>query len=180
MQPRPLFLRTSGSSGVPKALLLEGNGQLSCNPKKKKKKKNSGHTLPSRLVHEGDASFLIGHPLHVVMSPWWFSVTVDGRTLSSRLVHEWNASFLFGHLCRACLLALLGVAFFFFFFFFVGKLFITSVKHTCSERTTRAIFSLCVDQQQANQTTCKTADKTPARRVSLSSKTSQLHRPYRR
>ena len=71
---------------------------------------NSGHTLPSRLVHEGDASFLIGHPLHVVMSPWWFSVTVDGRTLSSRLVHECNASFLFGHLCRACLLALLGVA----------------------------------------------------------------------
>ena len=35
MQPRPLFLRTSGSSGVPKALLLEGNGQLSCNPKKR-------------------------------------------------------------------------------------------------------------------------------------------------
>ena len=34
------------------------------------------------------------------------------------------------------------------------------------------MFSLCVDQQQANQTTCKTADKTPARRVSLSSKTS--------
>ena len=61
---------------------------------------------------------------------------------------------------------------FFFFFFLVGKLFITSVKHTCSERTTRAMFSLCVDQQQANQTTCKTADKTPARRVSLSSKTS--------
>ena len=39
MQPRPLFLRTSGSSGVPKALLLEGNGQLSCNPTKNKKKK---------------------------------------------------------------------------------------------------------------------------------------------
>ena len=35
-------------------------------------------------------------------------------------------------------------------FFWVGKLFITSVKHTCSERTTRAMFSLCVDQQQAN------------------------------
>ena len=46
------------------------------------------------------------------------------------------------------------------------------MKHTCSERTTRAMFSLCVDQQQANQTTCKTADKTYARRVSLSSKTS--------
>ena len=37
MQTRPLFLRTSGSSGVPKALLLERNGQLSCNPKKNKK-----------------------------------------------------------------------------------------------------------------------------------------------
>ena len=34
----PLFLRTSGSSGVLKALLLERNRQLSCNPKKKKKK----------------------------------------------------------------------------------------------------------------------------------------------
>ena len=31
----PLFLRTSGSSGVLKALLLERNRQLSCNPKKK-------------------------------------------------------------------------------------------------------------------------------------------------
>ena len=29
------------------------------------------------------------------------------------------------------------------------------------------MFSLCVDQQQANYTTGKTADKTPARRVSL-------------
>ena len=35
MQTRPLFLRTSGSSGVLKALLLERNGQLSCNPPKK-------------------------------------------------------------------------------------------------------------------------------------------------
>ena len=35
----PLFLRTSGSSGVLMALLLERNRQLSCNPKKKKKKK---------------------------------------------------------------------------------------------------------------------------------------------
>ena len=38
MHIRPLFLRTSGSSGVLKALLLERNGHLSCNPKKKKKK----------------------------------------------------------------------------------------------------------------------------------------------
>ena len=37
MHIRPLLLRTSGSSGVLKALLLEWNGQLSCNPKKKKK-----------------------------------------------------------------------------------------------------------------------------------------------
>ena len=39
MHIRPLFLRTSGSSGVLKALLLERNGQLSCNPQKKKKKR---------------------------------------------------------------------------------------------------------------------------------------------
>ena len=36
MHIRPLFLRTSGSSGVLKALLLERNGQLSCNPQNKK------------------------------------------------------------------------------------------------------------------------------------------------
>ena len=34
----PLFLHTSGLSGVPKALLLEWNGQLSCNTKKTQKK----------------------------------------------------------------------------------------------------------------------------------------------
>ena len=39
----PLFLRTSGSSGVLKALLLERNRQLSCNPKKKKKKPTPSH-----------------------------------------------------------------------------------------------------------------------------------------
>ena len=41
----PLFLRTSGSSGVLKALLLERNRQLSCNPKKKKKKKRHSTTF---------------------------------------------------------------------------------------------------------------------------------------
>ena len=41
MHIRPLFLRTSGSSGVLQALLLERNGQLSCNPKKNKKKKKN-------------------------------------------------------------------------------------------------------------------------------------------
>ena len=30
-------------------------------------------------------------------------------------------------------------------FFWVGEVFITSVKHTCSERTTRAMFSPSVD-----------------------------------
>ena len=39
MHIRPLLLRTSGSSGVLKALLLERNGQLSCNPQQQKKKK---------------------------------------------------------------------------------------------------------------------------------------------
>ena len=42
MQTRPLFLRTSGWSGVLKALLLERNGQVSCNPKKNKKKMTRG------------------------------------------------------------------------------------------------------------------------------------------
>ena len=41
MHIKPLFLRTSGSSGVLKALLLERNGQLSCNPKKKRVKKQT-------------------------------------------------------------------------------------------------------------------------------------------
>ena len=45
MHIRPLFLRTSGSSGVLKALLLERHGQLSCNPKKKKKKKVPSNVL---------------------------------------------------------------------------------------------------------------------------------------
>ena len=45
----PLFLRTSGSSGVLKALLLERNRQLSCNPKKKKKKKKSSLVLQGCL-----------------------------------------------------------------------------------------------------------------------------------
>ena len=45
----PLFLRTSGSSGVLKALLLERNRQLSCNPKKKKKKKNATRQLERQL-----------------------------------------------------------------------------------------------------------------------------------
>ena len=34
---------------------------------------------------------------------------------------------------------------FFLFFLLVGELFITSVKQTCSERTTRAMFSPSVD-----------------------------------
>ena len=75
------------------------------------------------------------------------------------------------HLCEGCCFCLSAASAppclhplaMFSSFFWVGKLFITSVKHTCSERTTRAMFSLCIDQQQANQTTCKTANKMPAR-----------------
>ena len=44
----PLFLRTSGSSGVLKALLLEGNRQLCCNPKKKKKKNDQATCIPAK------------------------------------------------------------------------------------------------------------------------------------
>jgi hypothetical protein len=32
----------------------------------------------------------------------------------------------------------------------VGELFITSVKHTCNERTTRAMLSPSGDKQRAN------------------------------
>ena len=48
----PLFLRTSGSSGVLKALLLERNRQLSCNPKKKKKKSFFGSAFLKALKDE--------------------------------------------------------------------------------------------------------------------------------
>ena len=41
--------------------------------------------------------------------------------------------------CTCCSMTL-QLFFFFFFLFWVGKLFITSVKHTCSERTTRAML----------------------------------------
>ena len=47
----PLFLRTSGSSGVLKALLLERNRQLSCNPKKKKNHANQ--TEAAQWCREG-------------------------------------------------------------------------------------------------------------------------------
>ena len=59
MHIRPLFLRTSGSSGVLKALLLERNGQLSCNPKKKKKKKTATEkaTWPAKLPCQAKEMF---------------------------------------------------------------------------------------------------------------------------
>ena len=64
MHIRPLFLRTSGSSGVLKALLLERNGHLSCNPKKKKKKKRLSNN--SRRSNPG--SFL--QTELPTMTPW--------------------------------------------------------------------------------------------------------------
>ena len=66
MHIRPLFLRTSGSSGVLKALLLERNGHLSCNPKKKKKKKHilaQCHTNePKRIVIANTKALKIARP----------------------------------------------------------------------------------------------------------------------
>ena len=56
MQTRPLFLRISGSSGVLKAFLLERNRQLSCNPKKKKKKKITC-CHPCTFASAGDAVY---------------------------------------------------------------------------------------------------------------------------
>ena len=52
----PLFLRTSGSSGVLKALLLERNRQLSCNPKKKKKKKKDKASTATQCMVLGTVS----------------------------------------------------------------------------------------------------------------------------
>ena len=59
----PLFLRTSGSSGVLKALLLERNRQLSCNPKKKKKKKRAvrGAKLIGVTAPTSNAVFILLH-----------------------------------------------------------------------------------------------------------------------
>ena len=51
----PLFLRTSGSSGVLKALLLERNRQLSCNPKKKKKAEGRGGTCTEKAGRNQEA-----------------------------------------------------------------------------------------------------------------------------
>ena len=59
MHIRPLFLRTSGSSGVLKALLLERNGQLSCNPKKKKKGADSTELIDLSQNRSGE-----GRKLH--------------------------------------------------------------------------------------------------------------------
>ena len=46
-------MRTSGLSGVPKPLLLEGNGQLSCKPPQKKiKKMGAPSNLFQALSHK--------------------------------------------------------------------------------------------------------------------------------
>ena len=57
MQTRPLFLRTSGSSGVPKGLLLERNGQLSW-PKKKKNKTLASSHRPYPSINGVDSTLL--------------------------------------------------------------------------------------------------------------------------
>ena len=63
MHIRPLFLRTSGSSGVLKALSLERNGQLSCNPKKKKKQPaQQPRQLPSDRAANNDTMDVLGDP----------------------------------------------------------------------------------------------------------------------
>ena len=78
MQTRPLFLRISGSSGVLKALLLERNRQLSCNPKKKKKK----HPVPimfRQLCPPLHASVCGVHGQRRCIEPVLFSFYFMGR-----------------------------------------------------------------------------------------------------
>ena len=55
-------------------------------------------TLSSRLVHEGDASFLAGYLLLTCFTLLRTVLVSSSRhTLPSRLVHEGDASFLVGH-----------------------------------------------------------------------------------
>ena len=94
MQTGPLFLRISGSSGVLKVFLLERNRQLSCNPKKKKKKKRMPICLKPRL-HLCQVTFLM-EPLHLpcccgqrmLMSPW----TQLGKQFSMCMMNTWQRS----------------------------------------------------------------------------------------
>ena len=75
MQTRPLFLRISVLSGVLKALLLERNRQLSCNPQKKKKP-GQHHSLNSHdQLQESHAQAVSAiSPVHVISwdpsRPW--------------------------------------------------------------------------------------------------------------
>ena len=61
-------------------------------------------TLLFGLMHEGDASFTVGHLLvaHTKSVTSIVIATCDGHKLSSRLVREGDASFLAGHLWLAC------------------------------------------------------------------------------
>ena len=150
----PLFLRTSGSSGVLKALLLERNRQLSCNPKKNKKKKKQAATDALRarvLLHEyGDQSTYYFHHLHrqrkqaTIMSslqqqpnsPLADLCTEAGRRQAdSIIVSFFSADSPTGMFQQLPIdvtaqQALLSSFFFFFFFFFFweGKIFITQVQ----------------------------------------------------
>ena len=61
-------------------------------------------TLLFGLMHEGDASFPVGHLLitHTKSVTSVVIATCDGHKLSSRLVHQGDASFLAGHLWPSC------------------------------------------------------------------------------
>ena len=48
---------------------------------------DDGHTLSSRLVHEGDASVLVGHLSYLLHTAWTFVVTSSRHTLPARVVH---------------------------------------------------------------------------------------------
>ena len=121
----PLFLRTSGSSGVLKALLLKRNRQLSCNPKKNKDRAANNDTMDvlgdpgdppqltewRRLWQLASAAYLDRQ--HRVL--WW------------RILHGCVMCGAFSaYIGRATLQQ--ACCPFFFFFFWEGKIFITQVQ----------------------------------------------------
>ena len=85
MQTRPLFLRTSGSSGVLKAFLLERNAQLSCNPKK-------NDSTPSRPLIPHDQPLILATGI-TKLAPFFFFVgyTTCLQSVQMTIPPPWRA-----------------------------------------------------------------------------------------
>ena len=129
MQTGPLFLRISGSSDVLKAFLLERNRQLSCNPKKKQKKKKKLCKLPAAFTCFGQQVSVSVQPsllakAHLYQQRAQTQPPAHPPTMSqSPRQRRRKQQKDIGH-------HTLGNLFFFFFFFFFweGKIFITQVQ----------------------------------------------------